>query len=368
MKDINIGTTIIAKRKEKGITQDEIAHYIGVSKSSVSKWERGQSYPDITLLPQLAAYFNLSIDELMGYEPHLSKIEIRKLYLHLSIDFSKKPFDEVMTACRQITRKYFSCFPLLLQMGILMVNHVELVKTQEEGLQIIEEAKALFIRAKENSPALEVRKQALFMEAYCCLALGKPEEARALLEETVVPLMSTETLLATAYEMTGELEKSKEILQVTLYQHMLTVVGVMTQILKVYADDEEKYETSMNRIFKMIETFQLETLHPFCLFGTYLQGAQGYMAQNKKEKALELLKKYTDLATRHEQPMKLHGDGFFNLIENWFEELDLGGAMPRDEKVVKQSMIDGLEKNPVFVDLQKNPQFITLVQRLKNNL
>lgn len=368
MKDINIGPIIVANRKEKGITQDEIAQDMGVSKSSVSKWERGQSYPDITLLPQLAAYFNLSIDELMGYEPNLSKMEIRKLYSQLSKDFSEKPFEEVMTVCRQATRKYFSCFPLLLQMGILMVNHVDLVKNQEEVVRIIEEAKALFIRAKENSQAVEVRKQALFMEAYCYLALGKPEETRALLEETVVPLMSTETLLATAYEMTGELEKSKEILQVTLYQYMLTVVGVMTQILKVYVTDEEKYETNMNRIFEMVETFQLETLHPFVLFGTYLQGAQGYMAQNQKEKALALLKKYTDLATRHKQPMKLHGDGFFDLIENWFDALDLGGALPRDEKVVKQSMVDSIEKNPVFADLQKNFQFITLVQRLKSNL
>lgn len=52
-------------RKEKGITQDELANYIGVSKASVSKWETGQSYPDIAFLPQLAAYFNISVDELI---------------------------------------------------------------------------------------------------------------------------------------------------------------------------------------------------------------------------------------------------------------------------------------------------------------
>ena len=58
MKEINIARTIINKRKEKGLTQDELANYIGVSKAAVSKWEIGQSYPDITLLPQLAAFFN----------------------------------------------------------------------------------------------------------------------------------------------------------------------------------------------------------------------------------------------------------------------------------------------------------------------
>lgn len=43
MKEINIARTIIDKRKEKGITQEDLAEYIGVSKASVSKWETGVS-------------------------------------------------------------------------------------------------------------------------------------------------------------------------------------------------------------------------------------------------------------------------------------------------------------------------------------
>ena len=77
MKEINIARTIINKRKEKGLTQEELASYIGVSKAAVSKWEIGQRYPDITFLPQLATFFNISIDELMGYEPQMSKEDKR---------------------------------------------------------------------------------------------------------------------------------------------------------------------------------------------------------------------------------------------------------------------------------------------------
>ncbi|HID1129575.1 TPA: helix-turn-helix domain-containing protein [Clostridioides difficile] len=43
MNELNIARTLILKRKEKGITQDELANYIGVSKASVSKWETGVS-------------------------------------------------------------------------------------------------------------------------------------------------------------------------------------------------------------------------------------------------------------------------------------------------------------------------------------
>ena len=44
MKEIHIARTIIQKRREKGMTQDELASYMGVSKAAVSKWEIGQSY------------------------------------------------------------------------------------------------------------------------------------------------------------------------------------------------------------------------------------------------------------------------------------------------------------------------------------
>ncbi len=56
-------------RKEKGIGQQDLADVLGVSFQSVSKWETGISMPDITLLPDIAEYFNISIDELLGRKP-----------------------------------------------------------------------------------------------------------------------------------------------------------------------------------------------------------------------------------------------------------------------------------------------------------
>lgn len=77
LRELNIGKCIIHKRKEKGITQEQLANYIGVSKASVSKWESGSSYPDILLLPEIATYFNISVDELLGYSPQLTKEDIK---------------------------------------------------------------------------------------------------------------------------------------------------------------------------------------------------------------------------------------------------------------------------------------------------
>ena len=49
-------------------TQSELAVLLSVSPQAVSRWENGQAFPDITLLPLLAKYLNVSIDELMGLE------------------------------------------------------------------------------------------------------------------------------------------------------------------------------------------------------------------------------------------------------------------------------------------------------------
>lgn len=122
-KEIRIGHILTKQRHKRGITQEELAACMGVSKASVSKWETSSTYPDITMLPQLAAFFDISIDELMGYEPQMTRENIRRLYRQLSQDFANKPFDEVMTNCRAIVKKYFSCAPLLFQIGSLYVNH-----------------------------------------------------------------------------------------------------------------------------------------------------------------------------------------------------------------------------------------------------
>ena len=66
LKD-KMGMKIKSLRRERDLTQEELANILGVTKAAVSKWENAESFPDVTLLPQIAQVFSITMDELFDY-------------------------------------------------------------------------------------------------------------------------------------------------------------------------------------------------------------------------------------------------------------------------------------------------------------
>lgn len=76
----HVGQTIARLRRERNMTQMQLADEVGVSFQAVSNWERAQSMPDISKLPELAALFDTTIDELLGrHSPLIEKAAADKL-------------------------------------------------------------------------------------------------------------------------------------------------------------------------------------------------------------------------------------------------------------------------------------------------
>lgn len=68
MTNIKLNEQIAFLRKQKGLTQEELAKSLGVTNQAVSKWESAQCCPDIALMPDIARLFDVSVDELIGYK------------------------------------------------------------------------------------------------------------------------------------------------------------------------------------------------------------------------------------------------------------------------------------------------------------
>lgn len=77
---LKISEIIKAKRRERELTQEELANILGVTKAAVSKWETAESYPDITMLPRIAQLFHITMDELFGYSLEFEPLQIINQY------------------------------------------------------------------------------------------------------------------------------------------------------------------------------------------------------------------------------------------------------------------------------------------------
>lgn len=80
MKKQTLGMMIANRRKEKGMTQLELAEKMGVTDKAVSKWERDLSCPDVNTIPKLAEVFGISVDELMQVKTETQAQPERKDY------------------------------------------------------------------------------------------------------------------------------------------------------------------------------------------------------------------------------------------------------------------------------------------------
>lgn len=367
-KGLGLGGVVTEYRRKRGITQEKLAEHMGVSKASVSKWETGATYPDITLLPRLAAFFGLSVDELLGYEPQLTRQEIRKLYHELCLRFTCEPFPTVLEACREAAKTYFSCFPLLLQIASLLLNHFMLANTPEQGLAAIQEALALLQRIRRESREPELLTQAADLEALCLLQLGRAEEVFSLLGTASMLRMPSEPLLSQAYQAIGEPRQARKLLQAGIYQSVLELISLLNAYLE-YRENSDTFRETCRRDLAVSEAFQLETLHPAILLALYLTAAQGFLSLGDKEAALELLERYGALASSEIYPIRLHGDSYFDLLDEWLEEtLLLGSAPPRNDQFIQKDIAEALTKIPAFTPLHSEPKFQALCSRLHKEM
>ena len=170
---MTIGANIKRLRAAKEITQEQLSVAMNVTCAAVSKWERGETYPDITLLQPLAYYFGVTLDELMGYDQEKIAADIDGVLVLYSQHWNDDEGREIITrAYRTYPNDYRVMYRYMWNIaGDLADNDpAVLVARKEELLSICD-------KLLEGCSDDSLRLGAWNMRAKILHAEGKTEEA-----------------------------------------------------------------------------------------------------------------------------------------------------------------------------------------------
>lgn len=374
MTTFNFSKNLTQLRRNKKITQEELAEFIGVTKASVSKWETGATMPDVVILPQLASFFDVSVDNLLGYEPQLSREQIQLYYHRLAERFSKDKFDDVMSESRLLVRKYYSCYSFIEQMAVLWLNHAQLAGDEEKTRQVFDEVILLCNHIIEDSKNINLCNNAVNIKVLVNLQIGRADKVIEDLEEeemNVNRLQDKGLMLTIAYRMTECREKAEKSAQIGMYRSMMDLIGFGLQLLSIYHDNKEYSLEIIKRFDSIVHNFELESLNPntatnyHYLVAVNLCGFIKGEDNDLEELVYERLVKYVATVKQlFNDGIRIHGDYFFSTLDDWFAGLDLGNEPVRNGKLVLESAIAGLQ-SPIFGCLKDQRRIQGYIQDLK---
>ena len=171
---MNIGTNIYTLRKEKKITQAQLAEKLGVSEQAVSKWENDQCAPDVSLFPIIAEFFGVSIDRLFGY--HTSSYNDAVEAIMKSADDSMNTYKEIEIISEGL-KKYPNSpdLKIYLAFSLSMINRMS--KDEKEKHDAIEKAIKVCKEVVNSCGDIEKVDQALNMLRRIYCEIGEFEKA-----------------------------------------------------------------------------------------------------------------------------------------------------------------------------------------------
>ncbi|MBQ8439178.1 MAG: helix-turn-helix transcriptional regulator [Clostridia bacterium] len=241
---MNIGNRIKILRKQRGITQEQLANAIGISFQAVSKWENNIALPDITMAPVLANFFGVSMDDLFDFCLQERAEEIKQI-----VD-EAYPFRETdPEKGRQILEEGLKKYP---ENEILLNNLLYVLNYSKEPDQTIAVASSLIEKCSE----LDIKYDALRFLAYAYKAKGDVKSAQTAIEQ--IPEIYFTKLTEMAYLLEGKpkfdaAEKQKWISFENLIQ-MMWKLAECYEVNGEYGKAIQETEKAIHLISVMEET------------------------------------------------------------------------------------------------------------------
>lgn len=150
---IRIGENLRKLRIKNELTQEKLAEVFGVSPQAISRWENNTTYPDVTMLPSIANYYNVSIDELIGMDEIRNVEKVNNVFSIVHEYESKGMIDEAIQTLREAIKMYPSNCGFLSELALAL----KLKINTDVECELFNEAIALSERVLLNSTNEKLR-------------------------------------------------------------------------------------------------------------------------------------------------------------------------------------------------------------------
>lgn len=170
---INIAKRLRQLRLNKEITQEELAVILGVSAQAISKWECGDSYPDITIIPSIAVYFGISLDELFGMQEIYHEDKLKNIKEQCNVLAAEGRIEE----CIQCLEDALHLFPDNYKLLENLAGYLFFGEDQENYKNNLQKASSICNRILNANTdiTMKIRIQALL--SFILNRQGKKDEA-----------------------------------------------------------------------------------------------------------------------------------------------------------------------------------------------
>ncbi len=249
---INFGENVRRLRIDRGLTQERLAEFLGISFQAVSKWERGDTVPDLFMLTTVAAFFDVSTDKLLGIDKRDQEREIQEYIDKYSSLWQQARYEDVLETMKEAVRSYPAEFSLWVRYLNILLWCGQ--KSNENTLSIKNEAEAVYSKITEHCTVDSIRIWAkkLMCRYYktLCNIEGSgisQERISEILDE--MPLMqNSRDYLACSFSQSGEDKEDACKKAICEIAYLLSSIG------KEFEDNDRKGEKlkSLTDVIKSI--------------------------------------------------------------------------------------------------------------------
>lgn len=271
--EMKIGQKILQLRKEKGLTQEQLADELGVSAAAVSKWETDNSYPDITLLCPLARALGTNVDTLLQFEQTLSDDEV----INMVKEIMEKIQNEGYEPGEQLLSEYLCQYPnssaLKFNAALVMDSLLMMFPDapRERKARWTEQKQYLLTKLRETGRGAYWEISTMNL-AGIAINEGQLGRAEQLLKELPEQTTDASLVWAQLYMMKEDFSKAREVVQKKLFSLVMQVescLGIMTD-RRLTADDEQILEICL--VYKSVaDLFGCGALYEGLLMEVYLR-------------------------------------------------------------------------------------------------